>query len=358
MENQITADAPREIAVDERFKDISYVFDDDDLSTTLWVVFMPEAVQNKNFKMYEVLGSMPGKKLYVSFRSRASFQIGGPEEHKKKVGAMADFINDFRSKLDIERTIGWGYSRGAYVCLLIGTMLKFDRLVALSPELRLCVPHSKSSRFVNNPFPEYADLLPLIEKFAGEKIDLLMPCFSPEEGFNLDLAEGIQNPVCRVIPFRGGHFIQRRFEASELFPSILSKVYRGEDITLPARWIATELDKRIAKASYQLHASIARKEYEVPDLRDRHSENYNWFILKGQALLAQEDYFGAIEAFERAVEVNAKVVRAWDNLAKAYLKINELDKAKQANARARALKNGEAAPQREAVAEAGADDEE
>ena len=324
--------------VADRKPAVTTLFEDDVDSGTLWVILIPEAVTDKEFPMYGTLKTVPGKKLFVSFKSRASFLVDDPESHRQAIENAVAPIKQTLDSYPVERVICWGYSRGAYFAILLGQLLKFDRIIAVSPELLLAAPNSKSAKFIKNPHPQYENLLPYIEGFSGDHMDIIMPCFSSAEGLNVEMASTIKNPRCSVHYFPGAHFIQRRLEKSAFMADIVEKVYLGQQFELPKKWQASMLERRISKASYDLLCSMATKEYEIPAINDSSSINYEWFILKSKAFFELEDYFAAIEMAERSLELNARVAANWDHLAKIYIKIGELKKAKKANARALELK--------------------
>lgn len=310
-------------------------FVDDPESDTLWVIFMPERVNNDEFKMLEVLQPVAGKKLFMSLRERDSFAIDSPQVHRDNVDRKAAFIREMISSKNIQRVICWGYSRGAYCSILIGQLISADRIVAISPELVLGKPHSKSWRLKTSPHNAYAELIPFIESFDGEKIDLLMPCFSPSEGFNVHLARTITNKLCSVHYFLFNHNIQRKLENHPFLHEMVASVAQGKSIEFPVDWIAPKTERALAKASYDLYCSNADKRYRIPSgVDDTYSLNYEWFILKSNAYAEMNEIGLAIAAAERAAELNPRHAENWAFLANLFLKVRKLEKAKHAADRA------------------------
>lgn len=304
-------------------------FEDDPASTTLWTIFLPEQVNGEHFKMYDKLKDIPGKKLYVSFVNRESYNVHGPEAHRRGVEMPMAYVESIRKQYKIERTVSWGYSRGAYFAILFGCLHRYDRIVAISPELSIGEPHSRSAKLITDPYAPYANLLPHIEQFKGEGIDIIVPCFSPREAINVKLAQTIQNPLCKVHYFPGGHFIQRRMEQEPWLDTIIEHVSKGLRFFMPSAWIASPLEIEVAKASFDLAVFIDTKVKALPAVNDQGSKNHEWFFLKSKMLNRCGTLDKAIEAAAHSVELNPKIVPHLVHLAQLYLKAQDLDKARQ-----------------------------
>lgn len=303
-------------------------FEDDPASTTLWVVFLPEQVNAEGVKMQDMLRRVPGKKLYVSFVNRETYNTHDPDTHRRKVDTPMAVVEEIRSKYKIDRTIAWGYSRGAYFALLFGCLQRYDRIVAISPELVIGEPHSRSAKLISNPYAPYANLIPLIDAFKGEGIDIIVPCYSPREAINVKFAQTIQNPLCEVHYFPGGHFIQRRMEQEPWIHDIISSVSRGLRFFLPSAWVAAPVEVEVAKASFDLAVLIDTKARALPPVNDHGSRNHEWFFLKSKMLNRCGKLDSAIAAAVHSVELNPKIVAHLVHLAQLYLKAKDLDRAR------------------------------
>lgn len=304
-------------------------FEDDPNSDTLWVVFLPEDVNSGSLKMRDALAAMPGKKLYVSFLNRESYNSSDPETHRAGVEVPMAFIEDYRKKYNVKRTLAWGYSRGAYFAILFGSLCKYDRVLAISAELTIGRPHTRSAKLISNPYEPYADLIPHIESFRGEGMDIILPCFSPREAHNLYAASRIRNRLCDVHPFLGGHFVQRVLEKSGEINSFVHALYTGQRITLPEHWRASQAEVAVAKASFDLAANIDNKDMVVPKVDDSTSRNHEWFFLKSKALNRSKQLAKALEAAEKSVALNPNVVPHLVHLAQLYLRRKQVAKARE-----------------------------
>lgn len=303
-------------------------FEDDPASDTLWVIFMPQQSNAEEFAVYEHFRARPGKKLFLGLQDRSAFNSHDPETHKTRIDAVADMVRNVIRETGAKRVIGWGNSRGGYYSVVIGCLVGFDRIIAVSPELILGIPHSRSSKVITDPYPPYATTRLLMDEFAGEGIDLFIPCFSAREGINVTEARKITSKKCNVHFFMGGHYIQSRLEKDGLLPGILRTVQEGGRVELPLNLQAPLGEIELAEAAFIIAGNIDSKKFEIPAVDDSGSKNLEWFFLKAKVLNRQGKLAEAIRTAERSFNPKSPAYPRLVFLAQLYLKAGDVQKAK------------------------------
>lgn len=175
-------------------------------SDVLAIVFSHVSEQPGRFSFYGSFRDIAANKLFVNTPGNGWYRDGVPGLGDD-IDSAADGLRIMIRRIAPRTVVCVGNSMGAYAALLFGELINADRVLAIGPETLLDQPGSRSRGFLAGrpPPSRYADLLPVLSRFAADRrISIVI---GESDLFDLEYARRVAHlPGMRLRSLRGvGH---------------------------------------------------------------------------------------------------------------------------------------------------------
>jgi hypothetical protein len=284
------------------------------------------------FTFWKILKEAPFNVIFVNDASARWYLDGIPEHPSEEAleAALRDAIHSLDPSLPVMTV---GASMGAYAALRYGSKLGAARVLAMGPEVELCLPHGRSIETVKDRTAGDGDISGL--KFASPRdvlivsgnadvVDFYSACRfkAANREFNVWLLNNIPHAVAVTLDEEDGlrEFVVDYLSRGDL--SALHKYGRGRVHPVKDATRFMEFHKRTeARGSYP---------EAIETLRAMAHKSGDWALVQyfyGLALRQAGEISTAIEQFRRAVTAMPTLGRARFKLAEALMKQKSFSEA-------------------------------
>lgn len=292
-----------------------------------------------------VLGAFRGNTVLLRPAGKTWYHDGVPGLGKS-IEETAESLRQIVDALQPSQVITIGAATGGYAAVVFGCLLQVDRIVALSAELQLILPGSRSAKDMSAPPRKFGDLLPHLQDRKPNSVWLIA---SEAEICELHGAvRAVALPSVQAVALRNTpHLTIRSLDSDETCALLAAAA--AKDASLPTMASAGDLlnDRTAIDAAFEAHTLLLEKRGADAE---RHatqavSRRPDWPLaqhLLGRAFALQDRDSEAADAAARAVALDPAQAPFRHHHGLALARLGRF--AEAADAQRAAIENGYRSP--------------